>query len=182
GHRLIGLRSSGLHTNGYSLARKVFSGRDLEEILPLGDGEYEPVSGRDSDDRSGSGSGERTLGQALVAPHRSYLEPLAAVLETDLVAGLAHITGGGLIDNIPRVLPDGCGAVIDTKAWKWPPLFDRIVRLGGLNRVEAHQILNLGIGMVVVVAPDDAAEVQRLIPEPTMVIGRVVAGRDVSLS
>jgi phosphoribosylamine--glycine ligase/phosphoribosylformylglycinamidine cyclo-ligase len=170
GHRLVGIRSSGLHTNGYSLARKVFSGTDLDEVLPYGPDEF------------GAGPHDRTIGEALVAPHRSYLAPLARALDSGLLAGLAHITGGGLIDNIPRVLPEGCGAVIDTKAWTWPPLFERIVALGGLNRVEAHQVLNLGIGMVAVVAPDDIAEVQRLIPEPTMVIGRVVSGRDVALS
>ncbi len=171
GHVLVGIRSSGLHTNGYSLARKVFSGTDLDEILPYTEGEY----GADPAE-------ERTIGSALIEPHRSYLGPLQAVLDADLVDGLAHITGGGLIDNIPRVLPDGCGAVVDTKAWNWPPLFQRLVALGGLNRVEAHQILNLGIGMVLVVAPEKVEAVQRIVPEPTMVMGRVVTGRDVALS
>ncbi len=170
GHRLIGLRSSGLHTNGYSLARKIFSGTDLSETLPIDSTESDP-------------DGEqRTIGEALVEPHRSYLYPLLPALEADLIDGLAHITGGGLIDNIPRVLPEGCGAVIDTSSWSWPPLFRILVSQGGLNRVEAHQILNLGIGMVAVVAADKVADVRELIPEPTVVIGRVVAGRDVALS
>ncbi|MDH3299669.1 MAG: phosphoribosylformylglycinamidine cyclo-ligase [Acidimicrobiia bacterium] len=174
GHRLIGLRSSGLHTNGYSLARKVFSGADLTEPLPVDtDGGW---IGADHD------GDQRSIGRALVEPHRSYLYPLLPALEADLIDGLAHITGGGLIDNIPRVLPDGCGAVIDTSSWTWPPLFRMLVAQGGLNRVEAHQILNLGIGMVAVVAADKVDDVRARIPEPTAVIGRVVSGRDVSLS
>lgn len=162
GHLLVGLSSSGLHTNGYSLARKVFSEVDLSEPVPGGDGE--------------------SIGQALVAPHRSYMKPLQAALNAGLVHGLAHITGGGLIDNIPRVLPDGCGAVIDPTTWTWPPLFRLIANLGGLNKIEAYQVLNLGIGMVAVVAEDDLASFQEAVPEPTVVIGRVVAGRDVAIS
>lgn len=162
GNLLVGLSSSGLHTNGYSLARKVFSEMDLNELLPGGDGE--------------------SVGEALVATHRSYLKPLAAALEADMVQGLAHITGGGLIDNIPRVLPDGCGAVIDSTSWTWPPLFRLLVNLGGLNKIEAHQVLNLGIGMVAVVAEDDLERFQEMVPEPTVVIGRVVPGRDVAIS
>ncbi len=162
GNLLVGLASSGLHTNGYSLARKVISEMDLSEPLPGGDGE--------------------SVGEALVATHRSYLKPLAAALEADLILGLAHITGGGLIDNIPRVLPDGCGAVIDSSSWTWPPLFRLLVNLGGLNKIEAHQILNLGIGMVAVISEGDLDSFQQAVPEPTVVIGRVVSGRDVAIS
>lgn len=174
GHRLIGLRSSGLHTNGYSLARKVFSGTDLSEPVPVDDDGGWAAADPDGEQRS--------IGEALVAPHRSYLYPLLPALEADLIDGLAHITGGGLIDNIPRVLPEGCGAVIDTSSWTWPPLFRMLAAQGGLNKLEAHQILNLGIGMVAIVAADAVDEVQARIPEPTAVIGRVVSGRDVSLS
>ncbi len=174
GHRLIGLRSSGLHTNGYSLARKVFSGTDLSEALPIDGAATGPWLDLEAD--------QRTIGEALLEPHRSYLYPLLPALQADLIDGLAHITGGGLIDNIPRVLPDGCGAVINTTSWTWPPLFRMLVDRGGLNSVEAHQILNLGIGMVAVVAADKVDAVQEIIPEPTVVIGRVVAGRDVALS
>lgn len=161
GHLLIGLGSSGLHTNGYSLARKVTSGMDLSDPLP--------------------GADDTTIGEALLAVHRSYLEPLAAALDAELIHGLAHITGGGLVDNLPRVLPDGCGAVVDTSAWNRPPLFKFLVGLAGLNKVEAHQILNMGIGMVAIVAPDDVDAAQAAIPEPTKVIGRVVEGEGVSL-
>jgi phosphoribosylamine--glycine ligase/phosphoribosylformylglycinamidine cyclo-ligase len=161
GDLLIGLGSSGLHTNGYSLARKVLSGTELNIGLPGADGV--------------------TIGEALLAVHRSYLKPLADALEADLVKGLAHITGGGLVDNIPRILPMGCGAVIDTSSWTRPPLFKFLVGLAGLNKEEAHQILNMGIGMVVVVDEQDLEETQAVIPEQTKVIGRVVEGEGVVL-
>ncbi|MEM7275309.1 MAG: phosphoribosylamine--glycine ligase [Actinomycetota bacterium] len=161
GHVLLGLGSSGLHTNGYSLARKVLSGTDLAIALP--------------------GSTGETIGQALLAVHRSYLGPLSAALDADLIQGLAHITGGGLVDNLPRVLPPGCGAVIDTASWPRPPLFKFLVGLAGLNKIEAHQILNMGIGMVAIVAPEDLERAQATIPEQTRVIGRVVEGEGVAL-
>ena len=161
GDLLLGLGSSGLHTNGYSLARKVLSGTELNIALPGAEGE--------------------TIGEALLAVHRSYLTPLADALEADLVKGLAHITGGGLVDNIPRILPMGCGAVIDTSSWTRPPLFRFLVGLAGLNKQEAHQILNMGIGMVVVIGEQDLDEVQAVIPEQATVIGRVVEGEGVVL-
>lgn len=162
GYALVGVASSGLHTNGYTLARKVFSGTDLSEPLLGGDGE--------------------SIGAALMATHRNYQPVLAEALARELVAGLAHITGGGLIDNLPRILPDGCGAVIDTGAWSWPPLFRTLVNSAGMNRIEAHRVFNLGIGMVVVVPPEDVEELQSVIDEPTWLIGRVVDGHDVALS
>ncbi len=161
GHVLVGLASSGLHTNGYSLARKVLSELDLNDALP--------------------GGGGATVGESLLAVHRSYLRPLAPALEAGLIDGLAHITGGGLVDNLPRILPDGCGAVIDSTAWPRPPLFQFLVKVAGLSKVEAHQILNMGIGMVAVVAPDQVEAVQGSIPEPTWVIGRVVSGDGVDI-
>ncbi len=161
GHVLVGLASSGLHTNGYSLARKVLSGMDLKAPLP--------------------GADESSIGEALLAVHRSYLAPLRAALDQDLIQGLAHITGGGLVDNLPRVLPEGCGAVIDTSSWTRPPLFKFLVGLAGLTKHEAHQILNMGIGMVVIVAPDDLEALQAAIPESTSVIGRVTEGEGVTL-
>ncbi len=162
GYVLVGLASSGLHTNGYTLARKIFSGTDLTEPLLGGDGE--------------------SVGEALMATHRNYQPVLATALERDLVAGLAHITGGGLVDNLPRILPDGCGAVVDTSSWSWPPLFRILVNSAGMNRIEAHQVFNLGIGMVVVVAPDNVEELRGSIGEETWVIGRIVDGQDVALS
>ena len=161
GHVLMGLASSGLHTNGYSLARKVLSEIELTDPMPGGDG--------------------ATMGEALLALHRSYLRPLTPALDADLIQGLAHVTGGGLVDNLPRILPDGCGATIDTSSWPRPPLFQFLVSVAGLNKVEAHQILNMGIGMVAVIAPDDVEAVQATIPEPTWIIGRVVEGSGVTL-
>ncbi len=161
GHVLVGLRSSGLHTNGYSLARRLVAGRDLDDPVPGGEGE--------------------TFAQALLAPHRSYLAPLAKALEAGVIDGLAHITGGGLIDNLPRVLPDGCGATVDTGAWKWPAIFTFLVEEGGLDQKEAFQTLNLGVGMVVIVAPDRVEELEEAIAEPTFVMGAVTKGHGVNL-
>lgn len=136
GQTLIGLRSSGLHTNGYSLARKV-----LFERLGLG-----------VDDRP-EALGGPSVGEALLAPHLSYLTLLWPLLEADRISAMAHITGGGLVDNVPRVL-GSCDAVIDTATWEVPPLFRMIVDAAGVDREEAYQALNMGIGMVLFV--DDA--------------------------
>ena len=162
GHMLVGLASSGLHTNGYSLARRVFAGVDYRDELPGGDG----VS----------------IGEALLAVHRSYLHPLKSVLAAGLADGLAHITGGGLIDNVPRILPEGCGAAIDPMAWHRPILFSYLMSRGGLGVREAHRILNMGIGMVVVVHPDNVEQTQAAIDEETWVIGQVIAGSGVNLA
>lgn len=154
GHHLVGLASSGLHTNGYSLARKVVAEMDLEDRLPGGVGE--------------------SIGDALLAVHRSYLEPLRAALADGLVDALAHITGGGLIDNLPRILPDGMGANIDTTAWTQPALFKFLIARSGLTYTEAHQVLNCGIGMVAVVAPDHLVSFTAAVAEDVFVIGEVI--------
>jgi len=156
GHILIGLASSGLHTNGYSLARKVFADFNLDERMPGGTGE--------------------TIRDALMAVHRSYLHPLSAALEADLIDGLAHITGGGLVENVPRALPSSCGAVIDTSAWRRPVLFNFLIARTQMGDTEAHQVFNNGIGMVVVTHPDKVDEVQSAIAEPTWQIGEVKIG------
>jgi phosphoribosylamine--glycine ligase / phosphoribosylformylglycinamidine cyclo-ligase len=161
GHVLVGLASSGLHTNGYSLARKVFGGMDLRDPLPGGTGE--------------------SIGDALLAVHRSYLRPLASALEAGLVDGLAHITGGGFVDNLPRVLPPGCGAFVDTSAWHRPVLFNYLIAQGELSEAESHRVFNCGIGMVAVVAPDQVEEFRSAVAEPTWVIGEVTMGRGVNL-
>ncbi len=162
GHLLVGLTSSGLHTNGYSLARKVVAGMSLDEALPGGDGE--------------------SLADALLAVHRNYLPPLEVALDAGLIDGLAHITGGGLIDNIPRILPDGCGAIVNPGSWTIPPLFQFLIDRAGLTMLDACRILNLGIGMVVVVAPERLEELQNAIDEVTFVIGEVNQGSGVRLS
>lgn len=155
GHQLVALASSGLHTNGYSLARQVLGDRDPNEPLPGGDGE--------------------SIGDALCAIHRSYLDPLRDVLSQDLADALAHITGGGLIDNLPRVLPDGIGAEIDIGAWPRPPLFTWLIDGAGLSVAEAHRIFNCGVGMVAVVHPDKLDAFVAAVPEPTWVIGETTA-------
>ena len=162
GYQLLGVKSSGLHTNGYSLARQVIQGKDTNALLPGGAGE--------------------TIFEALLATHRSYLGVLEGALATGKVAALAHITGGGLVDNLPRVLPDDLGAFVRTDSWPQPALFQYLIKQGQLNIEDAHQILNCGIGIVVVVAPDDLAQVQSSIDEETFVIGEVTATPGVVLS
>lgn len=152
GDVLIGVASSGLHTNGYSLARRVFAGLPLD-VVPDGLG--------------------TTLADALLAPHRSYLPVLRDVLATDMVKGLVHVTGGGFQENIPRVLPDGCAARVDRGSWPLPPLFALLASASGLDDCELHRTFNMGIGMIVVVAPDAAGAVRSMIDEPTWVIGEV---------
>ncbi len=160
GDVLLGLESNGLHTNGYSLARTVVAELGADHAI-------------DGDDLP--------LGLALLRPHRSYLAPLAAALDGGKVKALAHLTGGGFPDNIPRCLPDGLGAEVDTTAWPTPPLFQLLVDHIGLGRDEAHRVFNMGIGMVVVVAPGDVDAVTAAIDEPVHVIGSVTSEVGVTL-
>jgi phosphoribosylformylglycinamidine cyclo-ligase len=165
GDVLLGLPSSGLHTNGYSLARKVLFetlGHRVDTRLPeLG----------------------TTVGRALLAPHRCYLAALEPLLERDKVRALAHITGGGFPGNIPRVLPEGLGAQLRRGSWEVPPLFRLIQKAGDVPDEEMVRTFNMGIGMVVVVAAGDLHDVEHSLErrgEPSFVIGRVVAGSGVS--
>lgn len=137
---LIGLPSNGLHTNGYSLARKVL----LSEMrLDLG----QKVEGL-----------SKTLGEELLRIHRNY-QPMLAEIPAGRIKGAAHVTGGGLIDNLPRILPGTCDALIDTSTWKVPPIFRLIQRGGGIAFEEMLEVFNMGIGLVLVVAKRNAAEV-----------------------
>lgn len=157
GDRLIGVRSSGPHTNGFSFLRKLFDWVPMDATPPGFD---------------------RTLGAALLEPHRSYLGVLDAALATGRVKALAHITGGGLPENLPRVLPDGVDAEVELGSWPRGPLFELIGELAsGVDVHELHRMLNMGIGMVVVCAEDDVDEVQAAIAEETWVIGTLVAGQ-----
>jgi phosphoribosylformylglycinamidine cyclo-ligase len=140
----LGLPSAGLHTNGYSLARKVF----FEEM------------GRRPEDRLRELSG--TIADALLAPHLSYLHALEAPLSDNLVHGMAHLTGGGFYDNIPRVLPDGLEVVVKSGSWPVLPIFEVIAREGRVSFEEMHRVFNMGIGMVVFVAASDLARVARI--------------------
>nr|BBH94197.1 hypothetical protein KTA_23960 [Thermogemmatispora argillosa] len=161
GDVLLGLPSSGLHTNGYSLARRVFAAYPLETVFPeLG----EP------------------LGEALLRPHRCYLEEIMR-LRAELGAalkGLAHITGGGFQGNVVRILPPGTQAVIETGAWTVPPLFRLIARLGQIEAAEMYRTFNMGIGMVLVVAEDHVDQARRLLPE-LIPIGVIRQGEGVIL-
>ncbi|MEM9749149.1 MAG: phosphoribosylformylglycinamidine cyclo-ligase, partial [Actinomycetota bacterium] len=156
GDVLVGLASSGPHTNGYSLLRKLF------DWIPM--------------DATPAGM-DRPLGDALLEPHRNYLDPLRAALQGGRVKALAQITGGGLPENLPRVLPDGVGARVRLRSWPVPPLFRLVEELTPrMSTDERHRTLNMGIGMVVVCAAVDVDDVQASIPEPTWVIGELVAG------
>ncbi len=152
GDSIIGLPSSGLHTNGYSLVRKVFG----EKIKALS--EYYPELGR-------------TLGEELLEPHRSYYHELKPLLP--LVKGIAHITGGGLIDNVPRILPSGLMARFSIQAWTVPPIFQLIEERGRVDRAEMYRVFNMGFGMVAVCSPDNVNQLTQALPE-ARVIGEVV--------
>ncbi len=136
GDVLLALPSSGLHTNGYSLIRSIF---DIDSDAAVLDGEV-PNDGR-------------TLGEALLEPHRSYLNQLLPVLRK--VKSLAHITGGSFAKNVPRALPDGLGAKLQCSSWTVPPLFDYIQTQGSIDTVEMYNVFNMGVGMIVCASPDD---------------------------
>ncbi len=154
GDVLIGLPSSGLHTNGFSLVRRIFP--------PETYGRYTDLLGR-------------PLGEALVEPHRSYLAPVQAMRRVAAVKGLAHLTGGGFIENIPRVLPDGVAVTIDRGAWAVPPLFSLIENEGDVSHDEMYRVFNMGMGMIVAVAPAEADAALAAAGEGAAVIGRAVA-------
>lgn len=142
GQKLLGLTSSGLHTNGYSLARKILFERLGHEVT----------------DRPES-LGGASVGEALLAPHRCYQPLLWPLLEEQRIAAMAHITGGGLRDNLPRILGEH-DAVIQLDSWQRPPLFRLLVEAGGLDVDEAHRVFNMGIGMVLLVDPDQESAVR----------------------
>jgi len=159
GDYLIALPSTGLHTNGYSLARKLLfevAGYSVETYLP---------------------ELACTVGEELLKVHRSYLAVLRALHQRGLLRGAAHITGGGITDNIPRILPNGLAAEIDTGSWKPSPIFELLRRLGNIPEDDWRRTFNLGVGLIVAVAPRRYREAARLLDsmrEPHWQIGRVV--------
>ncbi len=167
GDVVLGLPSSGLHTNGYSLARKVFfdkAGWTVERHVPeLG----------------------RSLGEALLESHRCYTRELLPLLGEGRIKALAHLTGGGFFDNIPRSLPPGVGVAIERGSWEVPALFTLIQQLGDIAENEMHHVFNMGIGMTLIVAPEQVDAVSsrlRSVDCPPLAIGRVVEGeREVRL-
>lgn len=160
GDVLIALPSAGLHTNGYSLARRILFdklGHDYQTILPeIG-----------------------KIGEALLAPHLSYLKPLMPLVEGRLLHAMAHITGGGLTDNVPRVLPDSLDARIKLGSWPVLPLFRLLAQEGGVDSAEMLRVFNMGVGMVLMVAPENVDAVSRhfgQIGQPFFFVGNVVRG------
>ena len=163
GDVLLGLASNGVHSNGYSFVRKVveMSSLSWDAPAPFGTG---------------------TLGDQLLAPTRLYVTQTLAAIRAGGVRALAHITGGGLTENLPRVLPDGLGAEIDLSAWELPPVFRWLTDTAGMAEAELLKTFNSGIGMIVVVAPERAADLRLLLEsegEKVHEIGRVVPGQGV---
>ena len=160
GDVVIGLASSGAHSNGYSLVRKI-----IERAQPDLNGDFHG----------------RKLADVLMEPTRIYVKPLLALMASMQVKGLAHITGGGLVENVPRVLPEAVTAVLEKSAWPRPPLFDWLQHEGGVADAEMHRVFNCGIGMVIVVAADlaDRAVAQlREAGEQAWRIGAIRARQD----
>ncbi len=160
GDRVIGLRSNGLHTNGYSLARKIVgevAGKTYDDVFP-------PTG--------------RTFGQELLRPHRAY-SSLLGLMKKGIIKGCAHLTGGGFQENIDRILPHRCDAVIDTKSWKPEAIFQFLQKYGNVENDEMYRTFNMGIGMVVVVDKKDAHEVVHapaLKEYEPLVIGSITEG------
>ncbi|MGC8780983.1 MAG: phosphoribosylformylglycinamidine cyclo-ligase [Anaerolineae bacterium] len=158
GDAILGLASSGLHTNGYSLARRVFAGRDLAAVAPeLG----------------------RPLGDVLLAPHRAYLAEVERLWAAGItIKGLAHITGGGLLDNPPRIFPPGVAGRLRRGSWPVPPIFRLIQRLGQIDEREMAHVFNLGLGMLVIVPAAQADAALRALGADAWLIGEVVAAAE----
>ena len=161
GDALVALPSTGLHTNGYSLARRVLfetAGFTPETVLP---------------------ALAATVGDALLAPHRSYLRPIEPLLEAGVVKGMAHITGGGITENLPRALPARCGAEVRLETWTPPPIFGVMQQCARIPRDEMLRTFNMGVGLIVICGADAADRVLRLLGDGdrgAWVVGTVVAG------
>jgi phosphoribosylformylglycinamidine cyclo-ligase len=169
GDVLLGLASSGPHSNGFSLIRRIVdaAGGDLSA----------PLAGADTEAPIAGASGKRTLGETLLEPTRIYVKPLLALIAALPVKGMAHITGGGLVENTHRMFPDHVAARLHRERWPQPPVFAWLQRHGNVADAEMHRVFNCGIGMVVVVGPDRADEAQRLLAaagETVYRIGEVV--------
>jgi phosphoribosylformylglycinamidine cyclo-ligase len=156
GDLIWGLESSGLHTNGYTLARKVLADFPLDEGYPGLQG---------------------TVGDVLLATHRSYLPTMRPLLQADLVRGMAHITGGGFEGNIPRMLPKGLAVELQWGAWTVPPIFDLIQRHGRIDFEEMTRVFNLGLGWVFVTSPADSETIRSQAPD-ALLVGRVIVADD----
>jgi phosphoribosylformylglycinamidine cyclo-ligase len=161
GDAIVALASTGLHTNGYSLARRIVFDR-------LGLGADSPFPGEDA-----------SVADVLLRVHKSYLQSLYPLVDAGRVRGLAHITGGGLVDNVPRILPEGLDARFDRSSWQVPNLFRVLQREGGVEEREMYRAFNMGVGMVAVVAADEADAVVREMSaagEQAWIAGEIVPG------
>lgn len=162
GDVILGLASSGVHSNGFSLVRRIIERQrwNLEERLPA--------------------AGGAMIGEVLLEPTRIYVRSLLPLVQEGLVKGLAHITGGGLLENIPRVLPEGCHAVIEAQRWELPTIFSLLQDGGNIAPEEMARTFNCGVGMVVIVVPEHADRVSQLLEgagETVFEIGRVEEGQ-----
>ena len=160
GDVVIGIASSGAHSNGYSLVRKI-----IARAQPDLDAPFDTVGGK-----------SRTLADAIMAPTHLYVKPVLALMQSVTIKGMAHITGGGLTENVPRVLPPGAKAVLHKSAWQRPALFDWLQKEGGVAEDEMHRVFNCGIGMVLIVAQEHRRHTLELLlaaGEKAMEIGAI---------
>lgn len=160
GDLLIALASSGPHSNGYSLIRHIVKKSETSLHMPFEN---------------------QTLGETLLTPTRIYVKSVLALAQAGILKGAAHITGGGLIENIPRVLPDHCAAFLEQSTWKLPPVFQWLQSTGNLSPVELRRTFNCGIGMVVCVSPEDHEKALSLLDEhqeTAWVVGKIIAKQD----
>ncbi len=159
GDVVLGLASNGAHSNGYSLVRKIIA--------------------RDNPDLDAAGfDGDKTLREAIIAPTRLYVKPVLAALKAFTIKGMAHITGGGITENVPRVLPENTVAQIDAQAWELPKLFQWLQKAGNVEAQEMYRTFNCGIGMVVIVAAEDADKAQAFLAEQGETVYRLGAIRE----
>lgn len=159
GDRILALMSGGLQTNGFSLARHVLASK-FHDLL----------------DNSGM-----TIGEALLVPHRSYLASVKALLDSQMIKGMAHITGGGIPGNLPRILPEGCGAAIQPGSWPVPTIFEQIQAEGDISTQEMFEVFNMGAGFLLLVDPAHVHRVKEQLEEPVFDIGEVTEGEGVSM-
>ena len=160
GDTLIALASSGAHSNGYSLIRKIIEVSNADLNISIGD---------------------QSLGKALMAPTRIYVKPILQLMKNCSVHALSHITGGGLLENIPRVLPDNCKAVIDTQSWQQPAIFEWLQRNGNVEDLEMYRTFNCGVGMVISINNADAEQALKNLKEQgedAWIIGHIAESND----
>jgi len=176
GDLLLGLTSSGLHSNGFSLVRKIVESSGLTYASPC------PW---DDDHENQGQSPPRNVGEALLVPTRIYVRTLLPAIQRGLIKGMAHITGGGFTENIPRVLPKGLGCFISLDAWRQPPLFRWLMTQGNIAPAEMARTFNNGIGMVLIISESKLADVTEAIKatgeQDLIVIGGVTASEGVEL-